>query len=72
MLLTPIHVQTHVNIVAERSKAVSFKVTKSKIDPDESILSVKQPLEKTYIHAAICLVQDTQMVCNMKHPLSSK
>ena len=72
MLLTPTPVRTHGNIRDERSKAVSFKGTKSKIEPDEAILSVKQPLEKPYIPAVICLVQATQMMCNLKQFLSSK
>ena len=48
MVFTPIHVWTHVNSDAKISKAVSFKFTKSKIDPDEAIPSVKKPL-KNYL-----------------------
>ena len=72
MLLTPIHVQTHGNSVADRLKAISFKDTKYKIDPDEAIPSVKTTLEKLYISAAICLVLAIHMMCIMKQHLSSK
>ena len=59
MLFTPIHVQTYGKSDTERSNAVPFKGTNSKIELDEAIPSVKQPLEKPSIPAAICLVHDT-------------
>ena len=46
----------------ELSKSVSFKGTKYKIDPYEAITSVKNPLEKPYIPAAICLVTATHTI----------
>ena len=61
MLLNPIHVQTHVNSVSEHSNAVSFNSKKSKIDPDEAIPSVINPLEKPSIPADICMVLTTHM-----------
>ena len=72
MLFTPIHVQTYGKSDTERSKAVLFKGKKSKIDPDQDIPSVKQPLENPSIPVAICLVPATHMMCNLKQPLSSK
>ena len=53
MLLTPIHVQTYGNSMEERSDAVSFKSTKSKIEPYEDIPSVKQLLDKKNLPATI-------------------
>ena len=72
VLLTQIHVWTHSNSDVKLSKDVSFKGTKSKIYPDEAIQYVKETLEKSYIPAAIWLVPDIQMICNIKQPLKSK
>ena len=72
MLFTLIYVWTYGNSVNKHSKTVSFRGTKSKIDPDEAILSVKQPLGKSYIPATIFLVPATQTIFKLQHRLSSK
>ena len=72
MLLTSIHVWNHCNSVSKRLNMVSFKGTNYKVDTDGDILSVKQPLENSYIPVAIWLVPATQMMWNMKYPISSK
>ena len=72
MLFTQIHVKTNGNSDSKSSKYVSFRGTNSKIEPDEAILSVKQPLENPSIPAAVFLDPANQMMFNMKHPVRSK